>query len=124
MRTRHFKMMLTETEHQQLKDLAGDQRVSAADLVRFLVFGSGAVGRLPSAASLREIAYILSSISSNINRCMKEIHSSKLNGTITDKQFAAMYRALEAGHIAWRVPRDDLRTEIKRIKNNGVQTAK
>lgn len=118
MRTRHFKMMLTEMEYAQLKMMAADQRCSSADLVRHLVLGPEAPRRIPSAATLKEVAYNLSSISSNINRCMKEIHSSKLAGELTDEQFAAMYRALEVGLKAWKSPRDELRNELQRFKKS------
>lgn len=91
MRTRHFKMMLTDTEYSRVKAMAGDHRITSADLVRHLVLGDDAPLRLPSGATLREIAFQLSSISSNINRCTKEIHSAKLKGTLTEAQFAALH---------------------------------
>ncbi len=118
MRTRHFKMMLTDEEYGRLKAIAGDQRMTSADVVRYLVFGPDAPRRMPSSSTLRDIAYKLSSISSNLNRCMKETHSAKLKGTLSDEQFAAMHAAIKVGLKAWREPRDALRTQLLRFKGN------
>jgi len=109
-------MMLTDAEYEQLKAMAGDQRITSADLVRHLVLGAGASRRLPCGATLKEIAYKLSSISSNLNRCTKEIHSAKLNGTLTKAQFAALYTAIEVGLKHWREPRDQLRSQLLMFK--------
>ncbi|MCV6825143.1 MULTISPECIES: hypothetical protein [Halocynthiibacter] len=119
MRTRHFKMMLTEAEYAQIRALAGDQRINSSDLVRRLVLGPNAARRMPSGANLRDIAFKLSSISSNLNRCMKEIHSAKISGTLNEAQFAAMYEAIRIGLKNWQEPRETLRKEMLRFKGNG-----
>ena len=118
MRTRHFKMMLTDAEYEQLKGMAGDQRITSADLVRHLVLGAGTSRRLPCGPTLKEIAFKLSSISSNLNRCTKEIHLAKLTGTLTEAQFAALYKAIEVGLKAWMEPRDSFRLQLRRLKGN------
>ena len=118
MRTRHFKMMLTDTEYEQLKGMAGDQRISSADLVRHLVLGAGAARRMPSGATLRDIACKLSSISSNLNRCTKEIHSAKLKGTLTEAQFAALHTAIMVGLKGWQEPRNALRLQLCHFRGN------
>lgn len=118
MRTRHFKMMLTDDEHTHIKAMAGDQRITSADLVRHLILGSDAARRMPSGATLRDIAFKLSSISSNLNRCMKEIHSAKLAGTLTEAQFAAMHQAIRVGLKSWQESRDALRNELRHFKGN------
>lgn len=78
---------------------------------------------MPSGASLRDIAFILSSISANINKCMKEIHSAKLSGTLTEAQFAAMYEAIKIGAKSWKEPRDVLRKEMLRFKGHSCLLA-
>lgn len=118
MRTRHFKMMLTAAEHQQLKALAGDQRISSADLVRHLVLGSNAPRRMPSGSTLRDIAFTLSGISSNLDKCMREIHSAKLRGALNENQFEAMYNAIRMGLKLWAEPRNDLRNAMRCFKGN------
>jgi hypothetical protein len=105
MRIRYFKMLLTDAEHEQLHDLAHDQRVSAADLVRSLVLGPEACQRLPSHATLRDILRQLSGIATNLNQVTYLANSANTRGELTHEQFAAIYKAIAAGHKAWSDPK-------------------
>ncbi|WP_170571128.1 plasmid mobilization protein [Ruegeria atlantica] len=116
MRTKHFKMMLTPAEYERIQDMACEQRVTAADLVRALVPGPEACIRLPSSAALREILMKLARISDNINRCQKQIHTAKLDGSLNQKQFGAMFSALETGHKDWAKPLAELREQMRFAK--------
>ena len=112
MRDKNFKIMMTRAELDQVRDMAHAQRVTAADLGRFLMIGPDACQRLPSAAALREIAMLLARISDNINRCQKEIHTAKLAGTLTTEQFDYMSRAIALGHKDWTEPLAELRKQM------------
>ncbi|MEQ3730046.1 MAG: hypothetical protein ABNH38_21840 [Tateyamaria sp.] len=109
-------MLLTDPELLDLQDLAYNQRVTAADLVRSLVIGPDACQRLPSHATLRDIDRKLSSISNNINRCMKELHTAKLDGTLTEGQFLLMGKVLDQGIKEWADLRIDLREQMGLIQ--------
>jgi hypothetical protein len=112
MRDKNFKIMMTARELDQVRDMAHEQRVTAADLGRFLIIGPNACQRLPSAAALREIAMVLARISDNINRCQKAIHTAKLAGTLDTEQFDYMSRAIALGHKDWTEPLAELRRQM------------
>ena len=112
MRTRHFKMLLTDDEYQRLHDLAHEQRVSAADLVRSMVLGPEACQRLPSHATLRDILRQLSGISTNLNQATHLANSANTRGDLTHEQFAAIYKAIAAGHKAWSEPKTLLMEQL------------
>lgn len=105
MRTKNFKMLLTETEAQQIKGLAHEQRVSSADLVRSLVLGPDACQRLPSHAILRDILRQLQGIAGNLNQVTHLANSANTREILTSNQFAAVYDAIELGHRNWVKPK-------------------
>ena len=105
MRTKNFKMLLTASEAQQLKRLAHQQRVTAADLVRSLVLGADACQRLPSHITLREILRQLQGIAGNLNQVTHLANSANTKGVLTSSQFAAIYDAIEVGQRNWVKPK-------------------
>lgn len=112
-RTVNFKVLLTPEEDAKLKDLAHDQRISKADFVRWMLFENPeAVRRFPSSPTLREIAFLLSNISSNINQSTHALNAAKQSGALTKEQFAGMHQTLRVAHKAWTEPRDDLRAQL------------
>jgi len=112
MRTRHFKMLLTEAEYERLHDLAHEQRVSAADLVRSQILGPEACQRLPSHATLRDILRQIQGIATNINQVTHLANSANTRGELSHEQFAAIYKAIQVAHKAWSEPRAQLGEQL------------
>ncbi|KPD10368.1 hypothetical protein [Phaeobacter sp. 11ANDIMAR09] len=115
-RTEDFKIWLTPEEADKIKNHAHDQRISKADYARFLIFGPGSCKRLPSAVELKKIAFLLATISGNLNQCQRSINAAQLAGTLDSNQFAAMHKAIAFGHSSWSKPLSEFRSQLDRLK--------
>lgn len=112
MRTRQFKIRLTDAEMEQLHRTAKEQNVSAADLVRYRLFGPDNCRRLPSHKVLRDILRQLSGIATNINQAAHKINSAETKGILSKEEFKGMLQALGVGHKAWVKPKEDLAEQL------------
>lgn len=117
MRTKNFKMLLTEVESQRFKDMAHEQRVSSADMVRSLVLGPDACQRLPSHTTLREILRQLQGIAGNLNQVTHLANSAKSTKVLNSSQFAAIYDAIEVGHQNWVKPKSLLMKQLGLVQS-------
>jgi hypothetical protein len=82
MRTKNFKMMLTPEEYIELQELAHQQGVTAADLVRSQILGPRACVRLPSHSILRDILRQLSGIGTNMNQIAMNMNKAAISKEI------------------------------------------
>lgn len=112
MRTKNFKMMLTAEEYARIQDMAHEQRVSAADLVRSIVLGPEACQRLPSHVTLRDILRQLQGISTNLNQVTHVVNAANVRGELTEKNMGAMHKAISHGHKAWTEPKKLLMEQL------------
>lgn len=114
-RNRTFKMRLTNSEADQLKSLAHSRELSQADFGRLMLLGQAAYS-LQDSSKLETIARQLVGIGTNLNQAQKSIHEAQISGTLSASQFAAMHRAIAAGHKVWSDPLAELRHVLKKIR--------
>lgn len=121
MRTRNFKMLLTDAEYTRLHEMAHAQRVSAADLVRSQVLGPEACQRLPSHTVLRDILRQLTGIATNLNQATHLANSANTRGELSSDEFASIFKAIKIGLARWTEPKKLLGEQLGLVQTKSAK---